>query len=111
MTGNSTIAELRMRLNDEGDDTQDSAGAAAAVYYWSNTELLYYLNAAVMRLYSTLVDLRKHNELKNLIATTSATSVPADCYAPFAATVDGVHAVLFDDPRSALYLFSQRVKA
>ncbi len=100
-----------MRLNDEGDDTQLSDGTANKQYFWSNTELLYYLNAAQSELYLALVNLHKSNELKNLVSSTTATAVPANCFAPFAATVSGQKAILLDDPRRVTLYYSTMTAA
>lgn len=104
MTGTEMKNELRMRLNDQGDDTQDSSGAANAQYYWSDTELFFYLNYAQTQMYLALVNLRKENELKNLIGTTTATTLPVDCFYPFSAICDSRHGILWDDPRTTAQL-------
>jgi hypothetical protein len=115
MTGNLILQYLRARLDDEGDDSQDSAGNAVAVKFWGDTELLLLYNMAQQSLFMTLVDLGKLNELKNLTSSATSSPLPAAAYAPYAAemTIGGtvVHAELIDDPMNGSKLYTARETA
>lgn len=107
MTGNHIINSLRMRCNDEGDDTQNIDGTPNKQYFWStNNELLVYANIARLDIFRLLVDEDKRNELKNLIADTTADDLSAvsDYFHAFHAEIDDTFASLFIDPRGLSHI-------
>ena len=111
VTGNILKRMLRARLNDEGDDTQLSNGTANPQYFWSDAELLLYLNAAQNELFRVLCNLDKRNELKDDISSTTSTTLPADFYKPVISQVNGFHSVLYDDPSDLTHIDQTKQEA
>ncbi|MDE2019128.1 MAG: hypothetical protein KGJ13_02145 [Patescibacteria group bacterium] len=95
-------------MNDQGDDTQTSGGAANAQYFFADADIAVALSAAQNSIFSTLVDTNKLNELKNLMATATSSPLPSNFFKPLSAqvTVGGVaaKAMVFDDPSNQAYL-------
>jgi len=100
------LSAVRLRLNDQGDNTENPDGSANAQYFWADSDIVIALNAAQYDLYSTLVDTKKKNELKNLLATGSSSPLPANFYKGLSAQVNGTKAVLIDDPKNQYFLNS-----